>query len=335
MLERPGIGSIGTLSVEDIHVHRVLPYARGEIKYPNGDIYRGELVNGQRHGKGEYIFACGGCCKGEWVNDKMNGEGILVFQNNDRYEGQFRDGKKHGKGKYIYVDGSEYEGQLENDERCGIGTYIDIDGGRYTGEWKDDRIFVSVEKNKRKNDVVTVVFRSEEIGNQSDLFLRYEKDKYLEGGKQIRSVTMSEGDKLDELLERSNILECDHQDKIRIVFDEHASSYDSSNVNHTSQDFTDMLRLCMVSGIKNLIVSDSSCHSAATRQLRGAKLPKGVRIVHHRCRKQSSLFDVLGGDAEGQTRVVQRWLDKDGRARKRERYVYQDGRWKGNGTLLP
>ena len=43
------------------------------ITYKNGDVYVGEMVNGQRHGQGSYTFHDGKRYVGEWQHDKRHG----------------------------------------------------------------------------------------------------------------------------------------------------------------------------------------------------------------------------------------------------------------------
>jgi hypothetical protein len=70
---------------------------RGNVTYPNGDHYDGDL-NGGRSGHGIYISMNGVRYEGEWRDDKRNGRGVLNWPNGDRYEGDFRDGKANGHG---------------------------------------------------------------------------------------------------------------------------------------------------------------------------------------------------------------------------------------------
>ena len=64
---------------------------KGEIRFNNGDIYVGDLVDRVRTGKGEYYFA-----------------------NGDRYVGGFLNGHRHGKGTF-YVNGFRFERVWKSD----------------------------------------------------------------------------------------------------------------------------------------------------------------------------------------------------------------------------
>ena len=39
------------------------------LTYSNGDIYEGELNNGQKNGKGKFTYSNGDIYYGEWKND--------------------------------------------------------------------------------------------------------------------------------------------------------------------------------------------------------------------------------------------------------------------------
>lgn len=157
--------------------------------------------------------------------------------------------------------------------------------------------------------------------------LRYENDKFLPGEKNIRVVIMFPGERLDRLLQMNDVLRCDHQGMFRIVFSEHGGPDGRSDVEHTSQHFTDLLKFCADNGVSNLTISDSSCYGAATCQLHSAQVPLGMKIVHRQCRWTCSLFDLLGGDTKGQTRIVHRWADRYGAPHQRDKYVYENGSW--------
>lgn len=53
----------------------------GEFRFPNGDYYNGNWLNGMRHGQGKCQFMSGMLYEGEWVNDMFHGQGTLTFSN--------------------------------------------------------------------------------------------------------------------------------------------------------------------------------------------------------------------------------------------------------------
>lgn len=68
------------------------------VKFPNGNMYVGELVNEQREGYGILTYTCGDIYFGGWSKGKFNGYGIYAFAKGEIYKGQFSHGKKEGQG---------------------------------------------------------------------------------------------------------------------------------------------------------------------------------------------------------------------------------------------
>ncbi len=118
-------------------------HGKGTYNWAKGDRYEGEWKDGKKHGKGTYISANGGRYDGEWRDDKRHGKGTLVTPDGGRYEGEWRDDKRH-KGVSVYGSGSfkvdRYEGEYRDDKRNGKGTYISAKGDRYEGEWRDGKL---------------------------------------------------------------------------------------------------------------------------------------------------------------------------------------------------
>ena len=103
-------------------------------------VYKGEVINGKRHGSGVYTWNNGNRYVGQYNNDKMNGKGIYYYSNNERYEGEFIDNKYHGNGIYYYINGDRYEGEYHNDLRQGKGKIYFANGDKYEGEFNEDEI---------------------------------------------------------------------------------------------------------------------------------------------------------------------------------------------------
>jgi len=106
------------------------------LKWDNGDVFDGQLVNGKRSGKGRMAWANGQSYEGDWDNDVAEGEGTIVFANGDRYTGQVKDGMPQGRGRMQYASGDVFEGHFENGRLDGEGVYVEKDGSRYEGQWK-------------------------------------------------------------------------------------------------------------------------------------------------------------------------------------------------------
>ncbi|EPQ15906.1 Radial spoke head 10 like protein B [Myotis brandtii] len=58
-------------------------------QYPLRNEYRGNFVDGCRHGHGKFYYASGAIYEGEWVSNKKHGMGQLTFKNGRVYTGPF------------------------------------------------------------------------------------------------------------------------------------------------------------------------------------------------------------------------------------------------------
>jgi len=109
-------------------------------------IYKGDFLNGKRHGFGIMNILQpnfkGDKYVGEFKNGTFNGQGTYYFLANnqfkgDMYIGEFKDHKKSGIGSYKWKSGDEYFGEFKNDASGGQGTYTFIDGRIWIGEWSN------------------------------------------------------------------------------------------------------------------------------------------------------------------------------------------------------
>lgn len=111
------------------------------IKYSDGSLYEGGIVNVMRSGEGKLTYANGDVYEGYFSENELNGEGSVLYANGDTYEGQFKDGKKNGYGILKYkTDGGYdvYEGNFVDDKRSGKGTMTYASGDVYEGEFAND-----------------------------------------------------------------------------------------------------------------------------------------------------------------------------------------------------
>jgi hypothetical protein len=70
----------------------------GTVRFADGSLYTGELMDGQRHGKGTYRSAVGTFFEGMWAHGKRNGHGIEKYPIGNVYEGDWQEDQKHGYG---------------------------------------------------------------------------------------------------------------------------------------------------------------------------------------------------------------------------------------------
>jgi hypothetical protein len=136
------------------------------VNYPNGDVYKGELKKGQRHGRGHMKYANGREYHGEWAADQRqgygeqtwkdnhkyisyrgywaqnlpNGTGTLAFRSGQIYSGGFKDGRFQGEGWITYANGRMEHGNYIQSKREGHFILRTPDGKR----WKE--FFVADER---------------------------------------------------------------------------------------------------------------------------------------------------------------------------------------------
>ena len=76
-----------------------------------GDIYKGEFLNGLRHGNGTYFYADGLTFVGIFEKDWPI-FGREQLESGSIYEGEYKYQEFHGKGTMIYEDGTKYSGNF-------------------------------------------------------------------------------------------------------------------------------------------------------------------------------------------------------------------------------
>ena len=82
----------------------------GEIRYPNGNIYNGKILEGMANGKGVMKYNNGGQYDGYFIRDKKEGSGTWRMANGNVYTGGFKNEKFNGKGTVKYKTGDFFEG---------------------------------------------------------------------------------------------------------------------------------------------------------------------------------------------------------------------------------
>ncbi len=114
--------------------------------------YRGAFREGNYHGYGRLVLhERGENYKGNFLNGRKHGRGILWDDNNNVYIGQWRNDRRNGQGTQAFnVDGwyedrnterwlaentENYTGEFRNDVFAGQGTYRWANGTRYVGGW--------------------------------------------------------------------------------------------------------------------------------------------------------------------------------------------------------
>ena len=108
------------------------------IYYETGDVYRGNLKQGKRHGAGYYYDRAGKMTyNGQFANDKRHGLGTLCSEQDSSvnqyiYDGEWFEGVRNGLGQEVNRSG-KYNGEWLEDHRHGEGISVDPDGNMYQG----------------------------------------------------------------------------------------------------------------------------------------------------------------------------------------------------------
>lgn len=103
------------------------------ITYSDGSQYKGEVIDGKRHGEGFIQWVNGDTYEGQWLNDMPHGQGKKTYIDGSVYEGEFFQGLQQGKGVFIYPDGTTYSGDWKSDAPNGLGTFEFQQAGTYNG----------------------------------------------------------------------------------------------------------------------------------------------------------------------------------------------------------
>jgi hypothetical protein len=115
---------------------------QGTIRFPNGDLYEGEIVADKPHGRGTCMYANKDRYEGQWSAGKRAGEGTQTYQNGDVYKGKWKNDLREGCGTMDYFNAGSYGGNWLRDKKHGKGArcYKQMDRiiGVYDGDWFED-----------------------------------------------------------------------------------------------------------------------------------------------------------------------------------------------------
>ena len=130
------------------------PTHKARIRYPNGDVYEGEVdVYGSPEGEGKYTFANGDVYEGEFQSG-IRVYGKMTYTNGDVYEGEWDycdlldengneicENERCGEGICIYANGDSYSGTWYGGKWHGNGEYMSESRGLYyAGEWVNGKM---------------------------------------------------------------------------------------------------------------------------------------------------------------------------------------------------
>ncbi|GBF51699.1 hypothetical protein LPTSP4_32370 [Leptospira ryugenii] len=100
----------------------------GKIRYSDGSIFTGLLIEGIPNGYGEMIYANGKKVTGNWKNGTAYGRCTSLLKDGRYFEGNYVDGLPNGMGVEIFPDGVRYEGNYSDGKFDGQGILVDALG---------------------------------------------------------------------------------------------------------------------------------------------------------------------------------------------------------------
>lgn len=130
---------------------------KGIIQFPDGTIYKGELLSNQRHGFGSYQSANGSKYVGEFKDNQYHGKGLITYSNGDRYQGEFSRGKRNGYGE-LTSKHFRYIGMFKDDGMHGKGVMVHSESQEGEKRFKQEGEF---NEGKLEGEGCTVWFKDE------------------------------------------------------------------------------------------------------------------------------------------------------------------------------
>ena len=107
------------------------------VSLPNGDIYTGDWIRGERTGKGILKLKNGEIYEGDFVKGVRTGKGTLKMLNGNIYSGGFKNNEYNGSGIIRFPDGFRIEANWEKGKYNGVVTEIDSQGETLISNWKN------------------------------------------------------------------------------------------------------------------------------------------------------------------------------------------------------
>lgn len=109
------------------------------LRYADGTVWEGPMVDGKRHGRWVERLADGGVQEGSYVEGKRHGQWTVRRADGDVYQGPVVEGKKHGQWVERYADGNVHEGPYADGKAHGQWVLRSADGGVREGPYVDGK----------------------------------------------------------------------------------------------------------------------------------------------------------------------------------------------------
>jgi len=105
--------------------------SEGQYTWKNGSVYKGQFVNGMKHGKGKWMKSRdvnSNVYEGDYYMDTKQGYGEFKWDSGNLYKGNYKNDLRNGYGEMYWTDGSIYKGNWINGIQHGYGKMIFLDG---------------------------------------------------------------------------------------------------------------------------------------------------------------------------------------------------------------
>ena len=119
----------------------------------DGQEYKGDFIEGYRHGKGVLTWPNGSVYQGSFVRNVRTGPAIYHAPGGIVYHGSFQQGVYHGYGEYQGPDKSVFRGTFDNGKPHGHGVLVNQNGDIvHDGEWEHGKPFDPTTTNDSSNN---------------------------------------------------------------------------------------------------------------------------------------------------------------------------------------
>ena len=124
----------------DTEILNAKPDGNGNIYYPNGNTYVGNINNGTENGSGQMIYYDKAIYNGNWKMGIREGDGEYI-EGDTHYRGNWMNNKKHGYGT-LNINGMILEGEWTEDKKNGLFKETNIDGETTMVQYENDNVIL-------------------------------------------------------------------------------------------------------------------------------------------------------------------------------------------------
>lgn len=112
----------------------------GEIRYPDGSVYSGEIIESLPNGKGVFYDYRGDVYAGSFIDGDKHGKFLVKTRNGDHISCEFDSDAQYSEGIIIFHNGDVYIGYIQELEPNGNGSMHKSDGTILRGRFMDGKL---------------------------------------------------------------------------------------------------------------------------------------------------------------------------------------------------